>query len=367
MNGNTLNEISFPVNNSSNFMRELRLNVNNYFTKNNISKKANSEMIFKTFLVLLMYFVPYLFIILNVITNPIAIFLTWMVMAIGMTSIYFVIGHDANHGNYSTNRTINKLLSNLTILVGGSSLVWRIQHNILHHVYTNIEEHDEDLYVLPILRFSPLQKRKKLHRYQGIYAWILYCLFTLSWTTRKDFIKLNGYKAKKLIKTQNTTYTKALLFLIFSKIIYFILFLILPIILNNQPWTFTLMCFITMHMICGFLLSIMFQLAHKVMEVSIHVPDEEGQIDTDWASHQLRTTANFATKNRIISWFTGGINFQIEHHLFPDICHVHFPEISKIVKRVTDKYKLPYNELSFLQAIKSHQKFLVTLGNYDDL
>ncbi len=365
--GSSFSEIKFQSNGKTEFMTELRTKVNNFFIQNNISKKANKEMMAKTIIILLIYLIPYFMIVLNATSNSIIVLVGWITMGIGMAGIGFIIGHDANHGNYSTKRIVNKAFSHLMILIGGSSLIWRIQHNVLHHVYTNIPDQDEDLDVIPILRFSPSQKRMKIHRYQQYYAWVLYCLFTISWVTRKDFIKLSGYKSKNLLKTQNTSYTKALLFLIFSKMLYFLVFLGFPIFFSEQSWEFTLFGFIIMHAVCGFIWSVTFQLSHKITEVSITPVGEEGQINTDWGSHQLNTTANFAIDNRLVTWYTGGINYQIEHHLFPDICQVHLRKISKLVKETTGKYDLPYHEKSLFGAIRSHQEFLNRMGSSETL
>ncbi|WP_370476575.1 fatty acid desaturase family protein [Tamlana flava] len=360
-------EIKFNSDGRDGLMGELRAKVNTYFNQNNLSRKANREMVVKTLVILMLYVIPYFAIVFNAFTNAIIAFFSWIIMGIAMAGIGFIIGHDANHGNYSTKKRVNKALSHLMILIGGSSLVWRIQHNVLHHVYTNIPEQDEDLDVIPILRFSPDQNRMKIHRYQHYYAWLLYGLFTSSWATRKDFIKLSGYKSKDLLKTQNTKYIQALIFLIFSKTMYFIFFLGIPIAFSEQPWLFTIFGFLTMHIICGFIWSVTFQLSHKITEVSIDSPGKKGQINSNWAAHQLNTTANFATDSKLITWFTGGLNYQIEHHLFPDICHVHLRKISVLVKEITEKYDLPYYEKTFFGAIRSHQDFLIRLGSHDAL
>ena len=357
-------QISFNKADRPEFIKELREKVNNYFSENKISKYANFSMVLKTIILLSLYIAPYFLIVFNVFTNPYIVFLMWVLMSFGMAGIGFSIIHDANHGVYSKNKYINKMMGYVMNLIGGSSITWRIQHNVLHHNYTNIHEYDEDLDVIYLLRFTYQQKRLKVHRFQQYYAWFLYSLFTISWIIKKDFIKLNAYKEKDLIRTQNISYEQALARIIFSKIFYFTFILVIPLMYSSQAYWLTLIFFISMHLICGLIISVFFQLAHKVSETSFPIPKENGSIENNWAIHQLYTTANFANNNAILSWFIGGLNYQIEHHLFPQICHVHYPKISKIVKETVKKYNLPYFENSLFGALKSHTRYLSCLGKY---
>jgi linoleoyl-CoA desaturase len=110
-----------------------------------------------------------------------------------------------------------------------------------------------------------------------------------------------------------------------------------------------------------------FQLAHTVEHTEFPVTDEiTNRLPDEFAAHQIKTTANFATRNKVISWLVGGLNFQIEHHLFPKISHVHYPAISEIVKCVCAEYQLQYIEYPTMrQAVFAHVRFLRRLGKYD--
>ncbi len=359
--------VTFNTKDRPEFVKELRKRVNGYFKENNISKNANAKMVIKTIVILSLYFVPYFCVVLNAFENPWIVISMWVLMGLGMAGIGFSIMHDANHGAYSKNQNINKILGYFINLVGGSSVNWKIQHNVLHHTYTNINGHDEDLNADPLMRFSPDQKRRKAHRFQQIYAWFLYGLITISWSIKKDFIQLERYKGKDLLKTQSISYKKALTRLILAKLFYYAYVLVIPMIFTNQAWWLTLSFYFIMHFVCGLLISVIFQLAHVVSEASFPKPSETGTIENNWAIHQLYTTANFAKKNPLITWFVGGLNYQVEHHLFPNICHVHYPKISKIVRDTAKEFDLPYYQNSFLGAIASHTKFLTKLGKYDSI
>lgn len=356
--------IKFNTTDRPDFVKELRIRVNSYFKENNKSKLANTNMVIKTIFMLSLYFIPYFFIVFNLTSNSWVILGFWLLMSLGMAGIGFSIMHDANHGAYSKNQTINKFLGYLINLVGGSSVNWKIQHNVLHHTYTNIAHHDEDIDG-PLMRFAYKIKRLKAHRFQQFYAWFLYGLITISWSVKKDFIQLQRYKGKDLIKTQNITYQKALLRLVFAKIFYYSYVLVIPLIFSSQAWWLTLIFYFIMHFVCGFIISVIFQLAHVVTETEFPEPTVEGEIENSWAAHQLYTTANFARKNLLLSWFVGGLNFQIEHHLFPNICHVHYRKISKIVKGTALEFGLPYYQNTLFGAIKSHAKHLAKLGKHD--
>lgn len=248
-------------------------------------------------------------------------------------------------------------------LLGGSPLTWQHQHNTLHHGFTNIDGQDEDIDPIPALRFSPHKPLLKMHRYQHLYAFFFYSLMTISWITKKDFMNIVKYKAMGAVLSNSKSYRRILVELIFSKILYYAIFLAIPLVLVPFSWYLIVGGFIFMHLVGGFILSIIFQSAHVVPSSQYPLPDTVNEIENNWAIHQLYTTANFAPKNKIFSWFIGGLNFQIEHHLFPNISHVHYRNIAPIVSGLAKKYNLPYSvESSFIGALKNHLLMLKMLG-----
>jgi linoleoyl-CoA desaturase len=349
------------------FYPTLRARVSAYFTENNISRHANAAMVTKTIVLLLVYLVPLGLMYSGMISNHWVLFGMWILMGMGMAGIGMSVMHDANHGAYSRNETVNRALGYLLNLVGGNADFWKIQHNVLHHTYTNVEGADEDIHVPLLLRFSPTQKRYWVHRFQHIYAFFLYGLMTMPWISTKEFQQLASYRKRGLIPG-GKPFRNLLIRSIFSKIIYHLVILVLPLLLIPvSPW-FTLMCFLSMHFVAAFLLGLIFQTAHVMPDCVFPVPDDEGNMETNWAVHQLLTTTNYAPKSRIFSWFVGGLNYQVEHHLFPNICHVHYKKISKIVANTAQEYGLPYNsQRNFIQAIIEHGKMLYALGNFDDI
>lgn len=355
--------IKFPNTNQQEFVLELRKRIFDYFEENKISKYGNASMFLKTAFMFSLYLVPYFLMVFSVVTNPFTMFLLWGVMGLGMAGIGLSVMHDANHNSYSKNKMVNKILSYSLNFLGGFSHTWQHQHNTLHHHYTNIDDHDEDIDPGKVLRLSPNKPRRKFHRFQHFYAWFLYGLMTLMWTTSKDFKQLYRYSKDGVLLGRKKTYPKLLAELIVSKVFYYAYILVIPILVLPVAWWMVILFYMVMHLICGFILTVIFQTAHVMPSSQFPIPDATGAVDNNWAIHQLVTTTDYAPKNRLFSWFVGGLNYQVEHHLFPAICHVHYRKISPLVKQTALKYNLPYHvQPSFLKAVVSHFKMLKTLG-----
>lgn len=344
------------------FFKVLRSRVNSYFKDNEITKYANGQMIFKTVFMLALYFVPLILMLTGVVSGYFGVMMMWLLMGLGMSGIGLSVMHDANHGAYSNNPRVNRILGGLIGIIGGFSVNWKIQHNVLHHSYTNVEGFDEDL-DNELMRFSPAQEHKPFHKYQKYYAPLLYGLMTIYWLISKDFLSIERYRKEDLLKTQNISYSKAMTSIIANKVIYFTLIILLPLLLVELPWWYLLIGFFAMHYLSGLLLAFIFQSAHVLEETSFFKAKDKDSLENSWAIHQLRTTANFAKNNKILSWYAGGLNYQIEHHLFPNICHIHYAKISDIVRSTAEEYGIPYYEhKTFMQAIRSHMRVINELG-----
>ena len=346
----------------SEFAKVLRKRVNGYFKEKNISKNSNFNMISKTVFMMSLYLIPFSFLVSGYIEMYWLNLLLWVIMGLGMSGIGMSVMHDANHGSYFKTKKYNDIVGQVIALIGGNAINWKLQHNVLHHTYTNISGMDEDLESDPLMRFSPDQEVKKLHKYQHIYAWFLYGLMTISWSIDKDFSQLIRYKRKGLLKMQNINFKKALTTLILSKIFYYLYALVIPMIFAPN-WWIALIGYFTMHFVAGFVLAIVFQCAHVIENTEYPKPKETGDMDTDFYVHQLTTTANFGSGSNFFSWFVGGLNFQVEHHLFPNICHIHYKKISPIVKKTALEFGYPYHSFAtFFDALSCHTRHLKQLG-----
>ena len=359
-----LDIVRFAPRNGEGFYDTLKKNIDEFFQQNNIPTHGNKQIIVKTVAMVALFFVPNILIISGIgALSPILFYFLWFLMGLGMLGIGCSVHHDSNHGAYSGNKTVNNVIADIVNLVGGYDVTWRIQHNILHHTYTNIEGLDEDIDSGGLMRFSPHSHRAKIHKYQHIYGWFLYCLLTLQWVTFKDYRLILIYEKKGLLKKEKITVAKALLELSIYKVIYFGYVIVLPIMYSGMPWYSVIIGFLILHFTAGFGLSAVFQLAHVMDVAEFPEPSDDRKMANNWAVHQLLNTCNFSRKSRIMNWFIGGLNYQIEHHLFPHISHIHYSKLSEIVKKTAESYGLPYYEYSnFLIALKAHGQMLKKMG-----
>ncbi|SDK28662.1 linoleoyl-CoA desaturase [Catalinimonas alkaloidigena] len=355
-------KVRFVSSQKTEFFPILRKRVDQYFRDHNLSQKGNEKVILKTIVMFALYFVPYFMIISG--AFPLGVmWLLALVMGLGIAGIGLAVMHDANHGTLSDHAWINRFFGYSLNVIGGNAFTWKVQHNVLHHTYTNIHEMDEDLDAGIIVRLSPHAPHYYLHRYQHIYAFMLYGLVTLSWVLFKDFIKITRYNKMGLTAKQRANASVEVGVIILTKLLYVAYMVVLPLVLLDITWWQFLIGFMTMHLTAGLILSLVFQTAHVVEETLHPQVNAEGCIENQWAIHQLVTTANFSRKNRLLSWYVGGLNYQVEHHLFPNINHIHYRPLSEIVKATAAEFDLPYHDQpTFLKAIRSHARLLKELG-----
>ena len=345
------------------FSKTLRQRVDSYFKEKGISKKANGSMVFKTILLITLYLGPVGLIASGVTNGGWMFWAAEIVMGLALAGIGMAVMHDGNHGAYSDKKGINRLVGGVLELVGGNSEMWQIQHNLLHHSFTNIDGLDEDINPGPLLRFSPLKPHKPWHRFQHFYAWFFYGLMTLIWVTFKDFVALNRYRKLHLLKSMGKSYNNLMFRIVLAKVLYYPVVLGLPLAFSGLGTGQIIAGWLLMHFIGGLTLALVFQPAH-VMEDHDYIKAEKGgKMDIDVMIHTLKTTCNFGVKSKLLTWYSGGLNHQIEHHLFPQICHVHYAALAPIVKETAEEFGLPYRaETTFAAAVKMHTRQLMELG-----
>jgi linoleoyl-CoA desaturase len=359
--------VRFAPTEKGNFYSTVTHRVQDYFKSNNISPYANTQMWVKTVIMLSIYFIPYSMILAGKAATDLWLFYgCWLIMGLGMVGIGTSVMHDAQHGTYSSKKWINRTIGAILEVIGGYAITWRIQHNLLHHRFTNISGLDDDIESIKLLRFTPRQELKWYHRYQYLYVWFFYMVMTLFWMTAKDYLQVIRYKQHGLLATQKISIGQALLRLTFYKLFYYSYIIVLPIIFSGVDWYHVVFGFLIMHFFAGLALSCIFQPAHIMESSGFAEPVVQGNqksMDAAWAEHEIANTTNFAPDNKLLSWFIGGLNFQIEHHLFTNICHVHYPRIVPIVKQTTLEFGIPYHEQpTFLRALKEHVNMLKMLG-----
>lgn len=288
-------------------------------------------------------------------------------LGLALAAIGFNVGHDGNHGAGSPSKLVNRSLGALFDLLGGSSYVWRFKHNVLHHSYPNVNGLDDDIDLGPLCRMSRHQPHLPHHRLQHLYMWVLYAFIVPKWQFLDDF--------SAVIKGRigETPFPRPrgvdLAVFIAGKLAFFGWAFLLPAQLHPLPTV--LLFYGIVVAVQGLALSVVFQLAHSNDATeSFAVPgipgipgDTGGDPESEWAVHQIETTANFARRNRLLTWYVGGLNHQVEHHLFPRISHVHLPLIADEVAQVCREHDVRYREYpSLTSAIVSHFRWLRDLG-----
>lgn len=350
-------KISFQKYKEEDFFPVVKERVENYFKRFDISQKGDSLLYIKVLFIAFLYLGSYFSLLFGHLGLA-GIMLAYSLIGISKGLLGFNIIHDALHGAFFRSPTANRFIGYWFDFNGTSSYIWKITHNVMHHTFTNIPGHDHDIDKATLLRLSPRDELLWFHRYQHIYSPILYSLICLNWVLYSDYLWFF-----KSLKTKTVSLKEAVLF--FSlKALNLFFFLILPLLILENPFWQIIIGYVCMHIAAGFMISIVFQLGHIVEGVVYLSPDEEGKMANNWAKHELLTTSNFATNNRLLTAAIGGLNFQIEHHLFPYISHIHYREISKIVRQTAEEFNIPYNEVgTFREAIQSHFRTLKNLGS----
>jgi linoleoyl-CoA desaturase len=343
------------------FFDELKKRVDAYFEKTGKSPWGNWKIYLKTAILLSVMFGTYIWLVFYT-PGTLASLLLCALLGITLAGVGFNVMHDSAHGSYSKYPWLNNLMGYSLNLMGGDVHLWKAKHNMVHHSFTNIDGMDDDIDIQPVMRINNHQKRYWFHRFQHIYSFIFYALNYLFWVFYFDYLKyftgkIGVTKIKKYKFWDHVSFWA-------TKITYLFVFIALPMMkVGVLP---TIVGYIILTCICGIVIAVVFQLAHVVEETHFHSATLTPEIEAEWAVHQIQTTSNFAMKSPIVNWYTGGLNFQVEHHLFPRISHVHYPALSEIVQETCNQFGITYNaHRTFMQAVRSHVIHMRHIGRND--
>ncbi len=346
-------------NSKSPFFNALRSKIDQYFVDHDIKPTGNAKLYTKTVVLSIVAVCIYTSLVFVHLPVAVAIVLC-ILLGMSFASIGFNVMHDGAHGSYSTNKNVNNIMALSLNLMGGSSFMWKIKHNLVHHSFTNIEGMDDDIDIKPLMRVNEQQPKYWFHRFQHIYGLILYGATYLTWIFIEDFRKYFTHKVgempiRKMKLSEHIGFWA-------TKLMYIGIFMVVPAFTQGVLNTF--IGYAITVFACGLTIAVVFQLAHIVEGVKFPEADPiTHKIEQEWAVHQLETTANFATKSKVVSWFMGGLNFQVEHHLFPRISHIHYPALNRIVRETCAEFNVVYMEYPTVwSAIGAHLRHLKTIG-----
>ena len=352
--------LKFAGNND--FQVEVRRRIDEFFRSTGRRQRDCPQMYLKTAILLTSFVASYALLVFAAQSwwqaLPLAVWLGLTTAGIG-----FNIQHDGGHQAYSDHALINRLAAMTLDVVGGSSYQWRWKHAVFHHTYVNITGQDTDITLGALGRLTPHQKRLWFHRWQQFYLWPLYGLQAINWHLDGDFRDV----IKGRIGEHRVPRPRGWDLAIFlaGKLTFFGLAFGIPILLH--PFWVVALFYTVTALVLGMVLSVVFQLAHCVEQAAFPLPrPDTGRIENAWAIHQVETTVDFARRSRVAAWLLGGLNFQIEHHLFPRICHVNYPAMSSLVERTCREFGVNYQEhKSFRAGVVSHFRWLRRMGMPD--
>jgi linoleoyl-CoA desaturase len=337
----------------------LKARVQQYFDGNGVKSTGNRKLYTKAIVLFIGLIGLYIHLVFFTPVWYVGI-LECALLGLVISGIGFNVMHDGSHGSFSKYKWLNNLAGWSADFLGANAFMWKMKHVVIHHSFTNVEGVDDDINIGILMRMNEQQKKVWMHRFQHWYFWFLYMLLYIAWVFYTDYKK---YFTKKVgsVPLKKMDFKTHLMFW-GGKVLHACIYIIIPIM--NVGFVAWLVGFVVMGAVAGFALSIVFQLAHTVEHTHFPMANvDTNKLPDEFAIHQIKTTANFATNSKLVSWMVGGLNFQIEHHLFPKVSHVHYPEISKIVREVCQEFNITYLEYKTMwQAIGGHVRFLRSMG-----
>jgi linoleoyl-CoA desaturase len=341
------------------FQKTLNERVNAYLRDNRIPGRDVPAMYLKTAVVMAWWLGTYLLLLLGHFSLPVNIALC-VVWALSIASVGFNVMHDANHGGYSNHPWVNKLVSLSAELLGMSGFRWRTKHNVWHHTYTNIAGYDDDVETFGLMRLTPRNSWKPWFRAQVWYFPLIYSLIGFDFFLRDFMMVLAGKSDKNHVYPKMSVADQITFWA--GKLFFILIMFVFP--LQVFSWVEVLVGFILVMLVVGLVMGIVFQLAHINGDTTFPVPVGSPQhIENEWALHQVETTADFAPRNRLLNFYVGGLNYQIEHHLLPHICHLNYPRLAPIVRATCEEFGIRYNCYStWREAFACHLRELSLLG-----
>lgn len=341
------------------FRKALNERVNAYLRDNNLPARDVPAMYVKTVIALGWWLGTYLLLLLGGLP-PLVNILLCMLWGMAIASVGFNVMHDANHGGYSSHPSVNRLMSLSAELLGMSGFRWRIKHNVWHHTYTNIAGFDDDVETYGLMRLTPRLPWKPLYRAQAWYFWVIYSLIGFDFILRDFMMIVSGKSDDNHVYPKMNAGDKVIFWV--GKLFFFTIMFALPLLVF--PWWQVLLGFVIVMTTAGLVMGLVFQLAHISGDAAFPEPiGDPLHIDDEWAVHQVETTVDFAPRNRLLNWYIGGLNYQIEHHLLPHICHLNYPRLAPIVRATCEEFGLRYNcHATWREAFRCHWQELRVLS-----
>lgn len=335
------------------FMEELTKRVNKYFSEKHITRFADIEMKLKIIIYLFLQVLLYICMLNS--SDTFSFIILYLLTGLVTILSAINIAHDAAHHVIFANHKYNNILYWVTFQLSGYNPdVWKFNHVSGHHTNPNIQEKDPHFPETPFFRFADWQQWKPYHKYQHLYAVILYSIHSVVYFFVEEPRIFSG--SHPHIKLSKTDLVKGLT----GKMFYLTLFIIFPWVFTGFPILLILLVFLGKHVIISVIMTLVLGINHFTKTTKIF--SKEDKSEKRWSSLQLESTIDFATEKRWVYWLVGGFNAHALHHLFPGICHVHYRRLVPIFRQTIKKYNIPYQEESFFRVLKMHFEYLKYMG-----
>lgn len=346
--------------NKAEVYKDIKERINNYFEAAGKSRKADHVLYIKMLFFSLLPITGYIILLTVGVKSLPAVYAGYLIFTIGLTLFVITVAHDASHHALLNSRSGNNILSYSWNFLGISKCLWEIKHHYSHHTYTNIPHKDVDISESPLIRFSPFYPYRAYYKYQYLYAPFLYFLFGIFITYVKDFIMFfnKNFKSHGRDKLPRHFFVQ----LLFTKLLFLLISFIIPLMVLPFPFWKILAIYLFSLALSGSLILLVLIVPHINEDAALYEPDYSIKKQNDWALLQIRTTVDSSVNSRLINWLTGGLNTHLAHHLFPNICHVHYMQITKIIKQVLSERGIRYKEKNFFLSLSDHFRFLKLMG-----
>jgi linoleoyl-CoA desaturase len=342
----------------------LKQRIDDYFHRKKVTRHFNSKMVVKIVFGILFWGATYFAILQS--SSALTCIIFFSIHGLSHVFLGLCIGHDASHHGTFRKSHHNKILSVISFdfLTGVNSYRWHLAHNASHHPNINVRNMDPNLEVTSLLRLTPHQTRTKMHFYQHIYGSFLYLFLMLVWVVYND-LKFFIVKPRVGVYDKIKIPVREYFLMIIAKAFYVSYMIIIPIYLIDIHWVFVIIGFISMQFISGFLVAFILQVSH--IQEELHYPQERTPGATpEWIRSIVNSTIDYGINHKVFTWFFGALNLHTIHHLHPNICHVHYHDLSLILSETLQEYGVDHDgKLSPMEAYKLHLKSLKYFGRND--
>lgn len=353
-------KIKFKPSNSD-FYQELKTKVSNLLTEE-ILEKSRKLMKVKFFFYFALFFILYGLLFVDIVSNNfVPLIITYVLFGISGILLAFNASHDAVHDTLFTKKAHNRIAHYLIFnLQGVNATLWKKRHISSHHIFPNVDGCDADIDDNPFIRLSRIHKFKWNHKFQHLYAPLIYCVYTLHWILVKDFIYLSK---KEVANMKNLSYSVGfVLELVLLKLLYLVLVVLIPCYFSELDIKHFVISFLIMHCFISIFFVLTLIISHLTTLTSFPTADKNGFLPTCYHEHQLAVSLDYHPTSKLANWIFGGFNSHAAHHLFPNLPHTVYTQITPTIQEVAAKFSLPYNQLTMIKAIRSHFKYLKILG-----